>query len=98
MTGTLSVEQGAVISSRSLTTDALALEVDGLVGGAGHVHGVAQLLGVLVGSGPDELNRRLQDPELEGHGHLCGEAFKCKFTFTFRAFSRRIYPKRLNVN
>lgn len=53
-----------------LTGDALSLLVHGVVRRAGVVGRAAELLGLLAGRRPDELDGRLEDAELQRHGHL----------------------------
>lgn len=55
-----------------LTGDALSLLVHGVVRRAGGVGRAAGLMGLLTGRRPDELDGRLEDAELQRHGHLLG--------------------------
>lgn len=55
---------------RRLTGDALSLLVHGVVRRAGGVGRAAGLLGLLAGRRLDELDGRLEDAELQCHGHL----------------------------
>lgn len=67
-------EQTGGISERqtcaTLTRDALSLLIHGVMRRARGVNGAAQLLGFLIGCRLYELDRGLQDAELQGHRHL----------------------------
>lgn len=56
--------------SRTLTRDALSLLIHGVMRRARGVNRAAQLLGFLIGCRLYELDRGLQDAELQGHRHL----------------------------